>query len=46
MRIVRIILIIIGLASTLAAVIVGKYGLAGFNLVVAFMNYYFLIEED
>lgn len=46
MRTVRIILIIIGFASTLAAVIVGKYGLASFNLVVTFINCCFLTEED
>lgn len=46
MRIVRIILIIVGLAATVSCIIMGKFGLASFNLAVAFMNWHFLNEED
>jgi hypothetical protein len=46
MRIVRIILIIVGFVATVSCVIMGKFGLASFNLVAAFMNWHFLNEED
>ena len=46
MRTVRIILIIVGFAATVSCVIMGKFGLACFNLVAAFLNWHFLNEED
>lgn len=46
MRTVRIILIIVGLAATVSCIIMGKFGLASFILVAAFLNRHFLDEED
>lgn len=46
MRTVRIIFIIVGFAAAVSCMIMGKFGLASFNLVAAFLNWHFLNEED
>lgn len=45
MRIVRIILIIVGLAATICCLYMGKFALAAFNFAAALMNFHFLFEE-
>jgi uncharacterized membrane protein YuzA (DUF378 family) len=44
-KIVRIVLIIIGIAATICCLYMGKYALAAFNFAVALMNFHYLFEE-
>lgn len=45
MKIVRIILIIIGIAATICCLCLGKMALACFNFMAAMMNLHFLFED-
>lgn len=46
MKTVRWILVAIGIVCTFICIVMGKWGLAAFNFVVALGNIYYLNEEE